>query len=75
MIARSAGASASGSTMATIISPKRWWGTPTTTASRTPAWVLIASSTSSGNTFSPPVLMHTDPRPNKVMVPSASTVA
>ncbi|MEZ5258701.1 MAG: hypothetical protein R2705_17950 [Ilumatobacteraceae bacterium] len=48
---------------------------PTATASRTPAWVLRASSTSSGNTFSPPVLMHTEPRPGSFSVPSASTSA
>ena len=32
-------------------------------------------STSSGYTFSPPVLMHADPRPSSWIVPSASTVA
>ena len=37
--------------------------------------VFIASSTSSGKTFSPPVLMHTEPRPSSVIPPSASTVA
>ena len=37
--------------------------------------VFSASSTSSGNTFSPAVLMHTEPRPNSVIVPSASTLA
>ena len=34
---------------------------------RSPGGVLSASSTSSGKTFSPPVLMHTDPRPSSVM--------
>ena len=33
------------------------------------------ASTSSGYTFSPPVLMHIEPRPRRCMVPSASTVA
>src|SRR4051812_25853868 len=52
------------STSAVMASPKRSSGTPTTTASRTESWSLTASSTSSGYTFSPPVLMHTEPRPS-----------
>jgi hypothetical protein len=50
-------------------------GTPTTSASMTSGCALMASSTSSGKTFSPPVLMHLLPRPMKVMRPSASMVA
>ncbi len=58
-----------------IVSPKRSSGMPTTTASRTLGCVFSASSTSSGKTFSPPVLMHTEPRPRRWIVPSALTVA
>src|SRR5207248_2845740 len=36
---------------------------------------LGVSAPSSGKTFSPPVLMQTDPRPSTRSVPSASTVA
>src|SRR5205823_9684333 len=36
---------------------------------------LRASSTSSGKTFSPTVLMQFDPRPRRRIVPSASSVA
>ena len=50
-------------------------GQPTTAASRTPGKRLRASSTSSGKTFSPPVLITWLPRPSRVMAPSASTVA
>ena len=39
------------------------------------SWRLSTSSTSSGYTFSPPVLMHWLPRPSRRTVPSASTVA
>ncbi len=48
---------------------------PTTTASRTSAWRFSASSTSSGKTFSPPVLMQTEPRPSSFRVPSVFTSA
>ena len=44
-------------------------------ASKTAGWLLRAASTSSGKIFSPPELMLTEPRPNSVIVPSASTVA
>ena len=62
-------------TSATTISPHRSSGTPTTTQSNTSGCERSASSTSSGYTFSPPVLMHADPRPSRRIVPSASTVA
>ena len=52
--------------------PSRSSGTPTTSASKTSGWDLSASSTSSGKTFSPPVLTHMFPRPSKVIVPSSS---
>ena len=71
----SIGEPATGSTTAVIASPNLSSGSPTTTASATDGSVLSASSTSSGKTFSPPVLMHTEPRPNRLIVPSASTVA
>ncbi len=64
-----------GSTTAVMAWPKRSSGSPTTTASWTSACSLSASSTSSGKTFSPPVLMHTEPRPSRTSVPSASTRA
>src|SRR5437588_3889047 len=48
---------------------------PNTSASSTAGCSLRISSTSSGNTFSPPVLMHCEPRPNSVMVPSVPTLA
>ncbi len=64
-----------GSTTAVIASPNLSSGTPTTTASYTEGCCLSTSSTSSGNTFSPPVLMHTEPRPRRLMVPSSATVA
>ncbi len=62
-------------TTAATRSPHRSSGTPTTTTSNTSGWLFNAFSTSSGKTFSPPVLMLTDPRPSKVIVPSASTIA
>ena len=43
-----------------------------TTASNTAGCDFSAPSTSSGNTFSPPVFTHVLPRPSRVMVPSAS---
>ena len=55
--------------------PQRSSGTPTTSASYTSRWDFTAASTSSGKIFSPPELMHCDPRPSRVNVPSASTVA
>ena len=58
--------------MAVTISPNFSSGTATATASRTVSWSFSASSTSSGKTFSPPVLMHTEPRPRSVIVPSSS---
>ena len=64
-----------GSTRAVIASPKRSSGTPTTAASATVGSDLRTVSTSSGYTFSPPVLMHSLPRPRRCTVPSASTVA
>jgi len=64
-----------GSTTAVIADPKRSSGTPTTAASCTDGWSLRTSSTSSGYTFSPPVLMQSDPRPSRRSEPSASTVA
>ena len=63
------------STTAVMASPNFSSGMPTATASTTASWVFSTSSTSSGNTFSPPVLMHTEPRPSSVREPSASTVA
>ena len=58
------------STTAVMASPNFSSGMPTATASRTDGWVLRTSSTSSGKTFSPPVLMQTDPRPRTLSVPS-----
>lgn len=46
-----------------------------TTASKTDGWPFSTASTSSGKTFSPPVLTHCDPRPKIEIVPSAATVA
>ena len=46
-----------------------------TTVSNTSGWDLSTDSTSSGKTFSPPVLMLIDPRPSTVIDPSASMVA
>src|SRR5277367_1967372 len=51
------------STMAQTASPKRALGMPTATASRIAGCVRNAISTSSGKTFSPPVLIHSDRRP------------
>ena len=73
--ASSSSAPGAGSTTAVMASPNFSSGTPTATASTTTGKVLRTSSTSSGKTFSPPVLMHTDPRPSRVSEPSASTVA
>src|SRR5439155_21085464 len=64
-----------GWTLAGTRSTYRSSGTPTTTASNTSGCDLSAASTSSGYTFSPPLLMHTEPRPSRVIVPSASTMA
>ena len=61
-----------GCTTATTRSPHRSSGTPTTTASNTAGCAFSAASTSSGYTFSPPVLIDTEPRPRSVIVPSAS---
>ena len=63
------------STAAPTTWPKRSSGIPTATASATDGWSFKTSSTSSGNTFSPPVLMTTEPRPSRWIAPSASTVA
>ena len=51
-------------TTATTRSPQRSSGTPTTTASNTASCDFSADSTSSGYTFSPPVLIDTEPRPS-----------
>ena len=59
-------------TTAVTRSPQRSSGTPTTTASNTAGCDFSADSTSSGYTFSPPVLIDTEPRPSTVMVPSSS---
>ena len=56
-------------TTATTRSPQRSSGTPTTTASNTSAWPFSTDSTSSGYTFSPPVLIDTEPRPSSVIEP------
>ncbi len=61
-----------GWTTAATADPQRSSGTPTTSASNTAPWDLRAVSTSSGNTFSPPELMQTEPRPSKVIDPSSS---
>ena len=63
------------STAAATTWPKRSSGIATATASPTAGWSFRTSSTSSGNTFSPPVLITTEPRPRRWMAPSASTVA
>ena len=60
---------------ATTRSPNRSSGTPTTRQSYTAGCALTASSTSSGKTFSPPVLMQFDPRPRRISEPSAATFA
>ena len=52
--------------------PQRSCGVPTTAASNTSSWRSSTASTSSGCTFSPPVLMHTEPRPSTVTEPSSS---
>ena len=48
---------------------------PTTFASSTAGCARNASSTSSGKTFSPAVLMQSEPRPRKTSLPSASSFA
>ena len=55
---------ARGWTTAATRSPQRSSGTPTTTASNTASCDFSADSTSSGYTFSPPVLIDTEPRPS-----------
>ena len=57
------------------LGPHRSLGRPTTTASNTAGWALRTCSTSSANTFSPPVLIVTESRPSSSIVPSASTRA
>ena len=49
--------------------------TPTAMQSSIWACERAATSTSSGYTFSPPVLIHTEPRPSKCTVPSVSILA
>ena len=68
-------AGSAGCTTAVTALPHRSSGTPTTSTSSTAGWPCRTASTSSGKTFSPPVLMHCDPRPSSWIVPSASTVA
>ena len=46
-----------------------------TSASNTSGQDFSAPSTSSGNTFSPPVFTHVLPRPSRVTVPSVSSRA
>ena len=58
-------------TMATTSEPHRSLGRPQTTVSLTPGWAFTAASTSSANTFSPPVLIVTASRPSTSIVPSA----
>ena len=53
-------------TTATTSWPHRSLGRPTTTTSNTSGWRLMACSTSSANTFSPPVLMVTESRPEEL---------
>ena len=55
--------------------PKRSSSTPTTRQSITPGTRLTASSTSSGKIFSPPELITLLPRPMRISVPSAPTLA
>ena len=62
-------------TTATTRLPNVSSGRPTTRQSSTAGWVFTTSSTSSANTFSPPVLTTWDPRPSSVILPSGSTVA
>ena len=66
---------ATGATIATTRWPNRSSGAPSTTASATSGCTFSTASTSSGYTFSPPVLMHSEPRPSRCTVPSASIVA
>ncbi len=56
-------------TTAATLWPQRSSATPTTVQSKTAGCALSACSTSSGKTFSPPVLMLTDPRPSIVIMP------
>ncbi len=69
------GAPARSCTTAATWLPHLVSGTPATSASYTSGCALSACSTSSAYTFSPPVLMHCEPRPRTVTTPSASTVA
>ncbi len=48
------------------VPPQRASVMPTTMTSATAGWALRTASTSSGNTFSPPVLIVTEPRPRRV---------
>ncbi len=59
-------------TTAATRSPQVSSGMPTTTPSMTSGWLMSASSTSCGCTFSPPVLMTPEPRPRNRTAPSAS---
>ena len=70
---RPARARAAASTTAATRWPSRSSGTPMTRASNTSGWDFSAPSTSSGKTFSPPVLTQVLPRPSRVIVPSASS--
>ena len=51
--------------------PSARWGGPATTASATAGWVVSTCSTSSANTFSPPVLIVAASRPSRSNEPSA----
>ncbi len=73
--ARSRSAPSRGCTIAATRWPRRSSGMPITSVSKTSGCSLIAPSTSSGKTFSPPVFTHTLPRPSNVTVPSSSTLA
>ena len=55
--------------------PHRSSAAPTTRASNTSGCDFSAASTSSVKIFSPPELMHIEPRPSSVIVPSASHCA
>lgn len=52
-----------------------WAGISWPNASNTSGCDFSADSTSSGKIFSPPELMHIDPRPRSVIVPSSSHIA
>ena len=71
----SGSAPAAGWTTAVTALPHRSSGTPTTRTSATDGWPCSTPSTSSGCTFSPPVLIDTEPRPSSSTVPSSATVA